>query len=76
MTTLVIRKKLHQFIDVIEDKKAAAIYALLEDEMDGQTLRKKIIIAEREKYLKSEGKSYSWDEVKVMATNKAKRHAL
>ncbi len=76
MTTSVIRQKLHQFIDTIEDKRAAAIYTLFEDEMDTTEQRKKLVLAEREKYLKDEGKSYSWEEVKTMATNKAKTHAL
>jgi len=36
-------------------------------------LRKKKIEEERKKYLNSEGKSYSWEEVKQMAINKEKR---
>jgi hypothetical protein len=76
MTTSIIRQKLHQFIDAIEDKKAAAIYTLLEDEMNTSEQRKKLVMAEREKYLNGEGKSYSWDEIKKMATNKTERHDL
>ncbi len=76
MTTSVIRQKLHQFIDTIEDKKAAAIYALLEDEMDTTSQRKKLVMAEREKYISGEGKSFSWEEVKKMATNKTKRNGV
>lgn len=68
MTTLIIREKLHQFIDIIEDKKAAAIYASLQ--------RKKLIVAEREKYIRGEGKSFSWNEVKIMAINKEKRNTI
>jgi hypothetical protein len=34
METTDIRRKLHQFIDTIEDKKAAAIYTLFEDEIE------------------------------------------
>ena len=33
MTTIAIRKKLHQFIDNIEEKKAKAIYTLFEKEI-------------------------------------------
>jgi predicted transcriptional regulator len=33
MTTITIRKKLHQFIDNIEEKKAKAIYTLFEEEI-------------------------------------------
>ena len=76
MTTSIIRKKLHQFIDAIEDKKVTAIYTLLEDEIDTDVQRKKLVLAERENYIKGEGKSYTWDEVKAMAINKVKRHAV
>ena len=76
MNTTGIRKKLHDFIDTIGDKKAEAIYTLLEDQMDTDAQRKKLIQSEREKYLNGDGKSYSWDEVKEMALNKEKRHAL
>ncbi len=34
METSAIRKKLHQFIETIEDKKAEAIYTLFENEID------------------------------------------
>ncbi len=33
MTTSVIRQKLHQFIDTMEEKKAKAIYILFEEEI-------------------------------------------
>ncbi|MCW3111138.1 MAG: hypothetical protein JWQ09_5644 [Segetibacter sp.] len=71
-----IRQKLHEFIDTIEDKKAEAIYTLFIDEIDIDAKRKRIVQAEREKYFNGEGKSYSWDEVKQMAMNKDKRHAI
>ena len=53
MDTAGIRKKLHEFIDTIEDKKAEAIYTLFENEMDADAQRKKLIKAEREKYLRA-----------------------
>lgn len=34
METTDIRYKLHKFIDIIEDKKAKAIYTLFEDEIE------------------------------------------
>jgi putative addiction module component (TIGR02574 family) len=34
MTTTAIRERLHQFIDNMEDKKAVAIYTLLEDSIN------------------------------------------
>ena len=76
MTQSLIRKKLHQFIDALEDKKAVAIYTLLENEIDIDAQRKKIIFIEREKYLNGEDKSYSWNDVKEMATDKRKRRGL
>jgi hypothetical protein len=52
-------------------------YVLLkEEEGDLTEIRRNIIQEEREKYLKGEGKSYSWEEVKQMAVDKGKRDAL
>ncbi len=71
MNTTSVRQKLHQFIDSIEDKKAEAIYTLFEEDIDTDAQRKKLVLAEREKYLRGEGKSYRW-EVKQMAIDKEK----
>jgi hypothetical protein len=73
-----IREKLHQFIDSIEDKKAEAIYTLFENEIenDVDARRLSLVKEEREKYLKGEGKSFIWEEVKQMALNKSERHKL
>jgi len=49
---------------------------LKKEEMDTDDLRKQLVIEERAKYLKGEGKSFSWDEVKSMAVNKEKRNDL
>lgn len=76
MQVAVIRQKLHQFIDTIEDKKAEAIYILLEHEIDTDAQRKALILEERKKYLSGEGRSYTPEEVKIMARNKSKRNAL
>jgi len=48
----------------------------LESEDNVVDLRKKLIQEEREKYLRGEGKSLSWDEVKKMACNKDQRNGL
>jgi len=76
--SLEIREKLHHFIDSIEDKKAEAMYALFEDEIENNSDLKRLnlILKEREDYLKGEGKSYSWQEVKQMALNKSERQKL
>jgi hypothetical protein len=64
------------FIDTIENKKAEAIYTLFENEIDTDLQRKKLVLNERKKYLNKEGKSYSWQQVKEMAIDKEKRHAI
>jgi hypothetical protein len=61
---------------MMEDKKAEAIYTLFEDEIDTDVQRRKLIQAERENYLRGEGKSYSWEDIKEMAIHKEKRNAL
>lgn len=76
METINIRQKLHEFIDTIEEKRAEAIYTLFEKEIDTDIYRKKVIQAERKKYLLGKEKSYSWDEVKKMVMNKEKRDAV
>jgi hypothetical protein len=76
METTTIRQKLHQYIDTVEDKKLAAIYTIFENEIDADAQRRQLIHNERDNYLKEEGVSYSWDEVKDMALNKSKRDGL
>jgi hypothetical protein len=49
---------------------------LKEDNDDADSLRRQLIMEERERYLKGEGRSYSWDEIKDMAVNKEKRNGL
>ncbi|HMI61347.1 MAG TPA: hypothetical protein VK518_10570 [Puia sp.] len=48
----------------------------IKGEADATDLRKKLILEEREKYLRGEGNSYSWEEVKNMALNKDQRNGL
>ncbi len=76
MSVKTIRKKLHEFVDTMEDKKAIAMYNFLEEEMNPDTLRKKLIFAEREKVMAGEAKMYKWDDVKKMARNKKLRDAV
>ena len=49
---------------------------LKKEENDTDGLRKQLVMEERAKYLKGEGKSYTWDEVKDLAVNKKKRDDL
>lgn len=76
MSFKTIRKKLHHFVDTMEDKKAIAMYNFLEEEMNTDTLRKKLIFAEREKVMAGDVKMYKWDDVKKMARNKKLRDAV
>jgi hypothetical protein len=71
-----IRKKLHELVDELEDKKAEAFYTLLTDTLDTDAERKRLVQAEREKHFRGEGRSYSWDEVKQMAITSEKRHGI
>jgi hypothetical protein len=48
----------------------------LQNETEAVDLRRKLIQEEREKYLRGDGRSYSWEEVKNMALNKDQRHGL
>lgn len=48
----------------------------LKEDTDATDLRKKLIQEERAKYLRGEGESYSWSEVKSMALNKDQRNGL
>ncbi len=76
MQPISIKEKLHQFIDTIDDKRANAIYMLLEDEFDVETKRKNLIMEDRAEYLKGNNKTFSFDEVKQMALNKELRSGL
>ena len=51
-------------------------FVQLTDESDIDDIRKKVIIDERAKYLRGEGVSYSWEQVRQMAINKDQRDGL
>ena len=77
METTNIRQKLHHFIETIEDKKAEAIYTLFEDEIntvandwDDDFIKE---LEQRSKgFINGTAKTYSWEETKQAAINKAK----
>ena len=72
-STIVLRDKLHQFIDTVDEKKVKAMYVMFEEEIETKTatqfeLTAKEIEAldiQRENYLASKSKTYNWDEVKA-----------
>lgn len=76
MSVKTIRKKLHQMVDIMEDKKAIAMYNFLEEDMDTDSIRKKLIFAERDKVMAGVVKTFKWDEVKKMAKNKKMRNGI
>lgn len=76
METEIIREKLHKIINEMDDQKAEAVYSLLLGELETDSFRRQLIRYEREKFMRGEGESYSWDEVKQMAVNKLKRRAI
>jgi hypothetical protein len=72
-STIVIRDKLHQFIDTVDEKKVQAMYVMFEEEIETKTatqfeLTAKEIEAldiQRENYLAGKSKTYNWEEVEA-----------
>ncbi len=77
METSVIRKKLSDYVQYVEDKKVKAIYTMVEDEINTAANDwDEDFIEELDQRSKSfaEGtaKTYSWEETKLAAINKVK----
>lgn len=74
MGTAEIRKRLHDYIDLAEDKKLNAIYTLLQDDIaDDYQLNEgqKIELDKRSyEYQNGIGRTYTWDETVAMAKSK------
>ena len=74
--SLAIRKKLHQFIDTVEEKKLKAMYTIFEDEIENYyTDEFKTMLNERVEEYEKTGVSYSEKEVnkriaKLMSSKK------
>jgi hypothetical protein len=72
-STVVLRDKLHQFIDTVDEKKVKAIYVMFEEEIETKTatqfeLTAKEIEAldiQRKNYLAGKSKTYNWEEVEA-----------
>ncbi|MFA9214578.1 MAG: addiction module protein [Candidatus Methylacidiphilales bacterium] len=66
MNTLALRKKLHNYIDSIEQEKLEAIYTVLKNEIEVDSLltleQKKELDSRLDEYMNEKGKSYSWNE--------------
>jgi hypothetical protein len=67
MNALTLRKKLHNYIDSIELEKLEAIYTVLKNEIEVDSLltleQKKELDSRLEEYMNEKGKNYSWNEV-------------
>lgn len=69
-----MRNEVKKYIDSADEKVVKMVHAMLE--VDADDLRKQMVMEERATYLKGEGKSFSWDEVKDMGdTRKIKLSA-
>lgn len=79
MRTTTIREKLHQFIDQVEDKRARAIYALFESEIEQETLpysdEFKAQLEERITYYHKGGKMVTPEEMQERLASIKKRIA-
>jgi putative addiction module component (TIGR02574 family) len=66
MSSAQIRQRLHDYIDIAEDKKLKAIYTLLQDDIDDGyqlTEEQKAELDRRlHDYNNGLGRTYSWDE--------------
>ena len=67
-------------LSVVEKESLLSVaknYVELKENYTGSLdFRRKLILQEREDYLRGKGKSYSWNEVKDLAINPQKRNAI
>jgi hypothetical protein len=70
MTLVEMKAKLHQQIDNSDEKLLKIIYAMVtEYDQEGENIddaRKKLVLAERDRYLAGIGRSYTRDEARNM----------
>lgn len=75
-----MKEKLHEEIEHSDEKLLKMIYALVteyhSDEESVEDARLRLVLTEREKHVKGEGKTYSWQEVRNMAANRQKPNGL
>jgi len=74
MNSLTLRKKLHNYIDSVEQDKLEAIYTILKNDMVEDSFltldQKKELDLRLEEYMNEKGKNYSWNEAfAVIKTN-------
>jgi hypothetical protein len=81
MTTVEIKAELHEEIEHGDPRLLKMIYALIKEyrEDDGEDIadeRLQLVLRERERYLRGEGRSYTWAELKNMAISRNRPHEL
>lgn len=80
MTTTAMRKKLINYTADADEKKVKGLYMLVEDDMAKNEdvkcsdVQLEIVEEEREKYLKGQGESYSWESSKKSSELNTKKH--
>ncbi len=74
MRTSQIRQQLHEYIDSAEDKKLKAIYTLVANDINEESMltdsQKEELDRRYDNYQKGIGKMYTWDEA-IAITDKA-----
>lgn len=77
MTTTAIRKKLVDYLKIADEKKVKAIYTMVEDEIStaendwSENFLKELNRRSRQ-FKNGDGKTYTWEETKRTAIEKAK----
>ena len=77
MTSSQLRKKLHQFIDVAEEKKLNAIYVMVEEEMEAHSMlnnKQKAELDQRlDEYMQGKGEEYTWKDASARIRKRKER---
>lgn len=73
MNTVILKEKLHQYIDNSDDKLLKIMYAIAKEYNDDDSIDDadiSLLESRREKRLSGESKLYSWADAKQMITAK------
>lgn len=79
MTTILIRKKLINFLENADERKVKAVYTIFENEINEEntfTLSEeqiKILDSEKQKHLSGKSKSYTWEDAKKIIRGEKKK---
>jgi len=80
MTNAIIRKQLHQYIDVTDDKKVEALYTLLQNDIappyECSPTELDMLHERAEKYMKGETKTYTVEESHNKIRKQRKNHEV